>query len=34
MMPGRPSLFLILILAVLVASLGLKGRAVGGQRLR
>jgi hypothetical protein len=33
-MPGRLSLFLVLILAVLVASLSLKGRAFGGQRLR
>jgi hypothetical protein len=33
-MPGRFSLFLIAILAMLVASLGLKVRAFGGQRLR
>jgi hypothetical protein len=33
MMPGRLSLFLIVVLAVLVASLGLKGRALGSQHL-
>lgn len=32
-MPGRLSLFLVLILAVLVASLGLKGRAFSGRHL-
>jgi hypothetical protein len=33
MMPGRLSLFLIVVLALLAASLGLKGQALGGQHL-
>ncbi|HEX4709489.1 hypothetical protein [Phenylobacterium sp.] len=33
MTPGRLSLFLVLVLAVLAASLGLKGRVFGGQHL-